>query len=547
MLNLSDTEFSEVIQEVTPTMALIIDKETQRIVFYNQRFQDVSGYSGERLINTNIYSYINNKDYIEFAYALEYFSKEENSTKEHEISIVHENGDLVDVIFCPRFQKSYPNYVFLFFTDNRIQAKKNQTLNVYQQIFSTSKEMMSLIGTDLKYRMVNKAYLNHYGVTEEEILNTPVKDMHGDNADFIIENIKHTMTTGEAVRIQPQIKDVLSDSGYQYADVLYSAFYDDNDKIIGVIVAARNITSLKKQESEIRKKMNYYESLFQHSPDLLASVNLKTGEIIESNQTFETILGYEKNEIIGKHIFDFHVQSDNSYVANAIAKLKYGSKINGLEVSLMTKGKEKVDSHLRTTPLIDMNYDVAVFVWRDIRNQKRLAYRASHDPLTNLLNRSGFMEIINNNSMDEVNRKVLCYLDIDNFKQLNDQQGHLKGDDFLIDLARIMTNVLTEKDLICRIGGDEFMILVSSSEPLDVKKTMANILDQIEERIRNTKAYMNLGLGLSVGIAEFYHNEAINKAIKRADTACYNSKNSGKNTISIFDSANDDKSLLTTV
>ena len=538
-MRISATVFSKAIQEVTPTMVLTIDRDSQRIVFSNTRFTEITGFAKDRVINSNIFAYIHRNDYIHFADALEQLSNTTKSNAEYEISILDVNNDPIDVILYPRYQSDQPNYLFLFFNDNRLQYKKNKSLDVYRQIFSSTKEMMALIDTDLHYHTVNKSYLDHYGVTEESIINTPVKDMHGDNADFIIKNIKHTLETGEQVRIQPQIKDVLSNTGLQHVDVLYSPYYDDQQRIIGVIVSARNITSFKEQEAEIRKKMHYYETLFQHSPDLLASVNLNTGEIIECNLTLEKTLGYQQGEISGRHIFEFHSQPDNASIANAIAKLKRGEMINGLEVSLLSKSKETVDSHLRTTPLVDIGDNVAVFVWRDIRNQKKLAYRASHDPLTELLNRSGFLEVLKQ-PIPNKQKNVLCYLDIDNFKQLNDQFGHLKGDDFLTDLARILTNTLGEKDYICRIGGDEFVILIKNSLPELVEVSMNSILNQVKEVIRNTEEYKNLDLGLSIGITDFTSAEPIKTAVQRADSACYASKSKGKHTITIIDSSQTD-------
>ena len=530
----SATQISKTIQDITPMMVLSIDWDTQVIIFSNTRFTEVTGFSSDELLDSSIYSFLTSDGYISFADALEALKSNEAYVPEIELTLLDVEGNKIDVVFYPRLHERFPNIVYLFFTDNRKQKAKNKSLDVYRQIFSSTNEMMSLIDKDLKYHTVNKSYLDHYGVTEDEIINTFVGDMHEDNAEYIISNIKHTLLTGEQVRIQPQIKDELSETGLQYVDVLYSPYYGDENNIEGVIVSARNISAFKNQESQIKKRMHYYESLFQHSPDLLASINLQNGEIKECNRTLERILGYKAGELTGGHIFDFHSQIHIADLANAIAQLKQGHMITGLEVSLVSKNKEIVDAHLRTTPLIDIGEDVAIFVWRDVRHQKKLAYKASHDPLTRLLNRSGFTEEIEK-PFGEHTHKTLCYIDVDNFKSLNDEFGHLKGDEFLIDLSKIFKRNLRKKDSVCRIGGDEFVILIYDSTVMMVEKIMSAILEQVLELTKNSEEYNTLDLGLSIGIAELNRDESTKIAMQRADDACYDSKRKGKNRISIFE------------
>lgn len=539
----SATQISRTIQDITPMMVLSIDRKAQTIIFSNTRFIEVTGFSSNQLLNSSIYSFLSNDGYIFFADALESLKTYKENVPEIELTLLDAGGDKIDVVFYPRLHERFPNIVYLFFMDNRKQKAKNKSLDVYRQIFSSTKEMMSLIDKDLKYHTVNKSYLEHYGITEEEILNTFVGDMLVENADYILDNIKHTLSTGEQVRIQPQIKDELSETGLQYVDVLYSPYYGDNNKIEGVIVSARNISAFKNQESQIKKRMHYYESLFQHSPDLLASINLKNGEIKECNRTLEKILGYKAGELTGRKIFDFHSPIHVADLANAIAQLKQGHMITGLEVSLITKNDEIVDSHLRTTPLIDIGEDVAIFVWRDVRHQKKLAYKASHDPLTRLLNRSGFSEEMEKPFRGHTH-KTLCYIDVDNFKSLNDQFGHLKGDEFLIDLSKIFKQNLRKKDSVSRIGGDEFVIIIYDSTLIMVEKIMQSILEQVQELTKHSAEYKTLNLGLSIGIAELNCKESTKVALKRADKACYDSKRKGKNRISIFEQPEKKSSLF---
>ena len=177
---------------------------------------------------------------------------------------------------------------------------------------------------------------------------------------------------------------------------------------------------------------------------------------------------------------------------------------------------------------------MAIFVWRDIRHQKKLAYRASHDPLTQLLNRSGFLEELDE-PFGSSKWKTLSYIDVDNFKMLNDTFGHGKGDEFLKDFAKTLRINLRKDDSICRMGGDEFVILIKNIKFSNIKDIMQNVLDEINIVIQETSEYKQSQLSISIGISEIYPNESSQLSLQRADNACYESKRAGKNRITVSD------------
>lgn len=523
----------DAIQDLIPMIVICIYDHDYTLKFTNQKFVETFNYSTSEVVDTNIFNYINSKDYIRFADALEQLSREKEQI-EIELKLNDKAGNPIDTITYLAKDDINPEITHLFCIDNSKQKSENRHLDVYKQLFSSSRELMALVGTDMKYLMVNEAYTIHFDLNFEEIINHPISVIHGDKTELIIKNLQRVLDTGEQLYYQPQMDE--NHTNTQYVDSLLSPYYDENGEISGVIVSSRNVTKHKKEEISLQKDMHYYKTLFHHSPDLLASVNLNTGEIIECNHTLENILGYDVGELKNKSIFDFHLKENSSNLVLAISKLKYGEVINGLELSLTSKTGELVDAHLRTTPVVEIGDDVAMFVWRDIRHQKKLAYKAFHDPLTKTLNRAGFIDSLKHSSNnDEI--KSLIYIDVDNFKPLNDKFGHLEGDKFLINLANILKNNLRKDDDICRIGGDEFVILIQDISVKKVRINMQNILTKLNEFVEKTTEYKQCKLGLSIGITQLHPNEDLDFCIERADNACYQSKQKGKNQITVFDYA----------
>ncbi len=171
------------------------------------------------------------------------------------------------------------------------------------------------------------------------------------------------------------------------------------------------------------------------------------------------------------------------------------------------------------------------------RYQKRIEKTATTDQLTSLMNRHAFEFVFQNALLDsERSRQPLCValLDIDFFKKINDKQGHLVGDHVLKEIAMIAKRSLRESDVICRWGGEEFLILIKNCT---LEKATA-----IAENLRNTIANNDfsrttdlarnrLSITVSMGVAQCKDNESENSVFERADVALYQAKENGRNSV----------------
>lgn len=169
--------------------------------------------------------------------------------------------------------------------------------------------------------------------------------------------------------------------------------------------------------------------------------------------------------------------------------------------------------------------------------KERLNFMAHHDLLTGLPNRRLFHDLLRQNlARAQRNHKqvAILFLDLDNFKLINDCFGHQEGDDLLKHIAKILSGALRESDIICRWGGDEFVIALMDTGGMQSAEVVA---DKIRENVVNyaEQTYPGFDLGTSIGVS-LYPDDSINpdRLIRNADTAMYMAKRTGKNRLHFF-------------
>jgi diguanylate cyclase (GGDEF)-like protein len=166
-----------------------------------------------------------------------------------------------------------------------------------------------------------------------------------------------------------------------------------------------------------------------------------------------------------------------------------------------------------------------------LRAKQQELYRlASTDPLTGLWNRLKFEEI----AAGEIRRAErygyplsIIFLDLDHFKQINDQHGHAYGDRALTEVARLINRNLRDSDCVCRWGGEEFLILVPH---LDLEAT-AGVAEKLRETIARCDLQTGVGMSVSLGIATLSAGEGLEDLIRKADEALYEAKAKGRNRV----------------
>lgn len=274
------------------------------------------------------------------------------------------------------------------------------------------------------------------------------------------------------------------------------------------------------------------------------------GNINLINQAGAKLLGYSKSELLGKNWFELMLPKEErdqvyQYFLQLMADdTLFSEGFENYENHITTKNGERrllswknallKDEFGHTTGLLSSAEDVT-----EIRaSQNELNFLAHHDTLTKLDNRQS-MEIRLDQIIKQAKRNNsafgICFIDLDNFKFVNDSYGHSTGDELLVAVAERITNTVRESDTVVRFGGDEFIIIVEDIENVEHFENVAKKLIRAFKQPVQFSEY-KMPVTMSMGLS-FYPQDAdnIESLVQTADIAMYEAKRKGKNQYALYD------------
>ena len=327
------------------------------------------------------------------------------------------------------------------------------------------------------------------------------------------------------------------------------------------IAVLRDVTEREKLHNDLFQKdkklsdlTNYLNGIIESMSNMLI-VTSPTLEITFVNKSTIEILGYLKEEdLIGqplqKILSDASEDSDTQKILLLIQQLMKSKSVSNKESFYQTKSGEKIPVLFSASILKNVSGNPCgiVCVAQDILQLKKakdeIIYLASHDALTDLPNRSEFEKVLDRELARSIRHKkiaALLFIDIDNFKHINDSLGHHTGDQVLIKLSERLLHSIRPEDIAARftiqhhflgrLGGDEFIILLSELQHPDDAGTYAKRLMSIISKPININEF-ELHITVSIGIAIIPNaGTTAQTLIKNADIAMYRAKEMGKNRV----------------
>jgi len=317
---------------------------------------------------------------------------------------------------------------------------------------------------------------------------------------------------------------------------------ENPDMYVGTAV---DITERMLIEHEIRLMATAFES---HEPILVSDGQ---GHMLKVNHAFTRLTGYTERELIGRSPAILKSgKHDEEFYAEMWRTLQRQGVWSG-EIYNRAKSGELLHMSLTITAVYDEDGDVTNYIghYQDITERKQAEEQirrlAFYDPLTSLPNRRLFLERLEqelNIARREGQHGALLFLDLDHFKNLNDSLGHPVGDALLVEVSRRLQGGKGKGEVIARIGGDEFVILLPNSTGT-IEQLSANAERRAQEinRRMNEPFYIHgheYHITVSIGIALFpERNMDSTDILKRADTAMYRAKQAGRNAACFFEKA----------
>ena len=299
--------------------------------------------------------------------------------------------------------------------------------------------------------------------------------------------------------------------------------------------------------SDMRSERERAEVTLHSIGDAVITTNVN-GKIEYMNHVAETLTAWTLNEAKNKAVQDvFRIQDlDTGEPIHDVVKscLYDGITINKSILSLVSRNGNSKDIESSISPILKTsgNAEGVVIVFHDETQRRQLEntikHQAAHDPLTNLLNRDAFDIELSDHVYDAKNNDhmhALCYLDLNRFKLINDTAGHSAGDQCLIQVTTLIESFIRSDDVLSRLGGDEFGLILKNCTQDGALK----ITNKISNAISGMKfswegCDYSLGVSIGINLLDKNSHDAAD-AIRKADLACYTAKDHGKSLIYIYE------------
>ena len=409
--------------------------------------------------------------------------------------------------------------------------------------------MLTNVGAFIYAKDLNGCYV-YANQAVLDLFNRPLNEVLGKDDSHFFDlplskqlkvNDNKVMTDG--VTTENEETNVVKETGQTHIyRTVKKPLFNDNQKIVGMCGISTDITEEKKLQKIIRQQKKLLDTVLdnvdahiymKNSQRELLYVNNKTAELF--GFPVEDIIGKKENDILPAEIADHFYQSDKT-VFETNQKQVIDEEVIGEDGKYCRYLSIKVpyNQEGELPAIIGFSSDVTELY----QLKEQFKKQANTDPLTELYNRRFFIEQAEkefNRTRRHNNSLSLISFDIDHFKNINDQFGHPAGDQVLIKLAKALQPVIRNEDVLARIGGEEFSLLLPET-PVDVA-------NQVAERIRQTLAKLiikgdfqgEITMTVSLGVTSLQEGDnSFEQLFKRADKALYNAKKNGRDQVSQF-------------
>ncbi|MDD1609366.1 MAG: PAS domain S-box protein [Methylococcaceae bacterium] len=392
--------------------------------------------------------------------------------------------------------------------------------------------------TNSRFLAVNQAFAKALGVDDPEQL-VGKSDFDFYEPDLAEHHYQDDLAVLSSRQKQTAEEEYIDHFGlHSWIETYKAPVIDINGEILGTVGFARDITERKNNETDLRIAATAFESqdgMFVTDANQI---------ILRINRAFTAITGYTAEDVIGQTpmIFNSYHQDDSFYAELWDCIFDVGAWQG--EIWTQRKNGDLYLAWLMVTPVKDKQGNITHYVTAltDITVRKeaeeQIKQFAFYDSLTRLPNRRKLLERLDHciaAGMREKSQFAVLMLDLDRFKAVNDNFGHLAGDELLQHVAERISKRLRSTDMVARLGGDEFVVLLND---ISHKEDAARVADMIVADLTNPfhlSQHDNVQIGTSIGISLYpEHGDSSEMLMDNADVALYQAKNNGRGCFAYF-------------
>jgi len=279
-------------------------------------------------------------------------------------------------------------------------------------------------------------------------------------------------------------------------------------------------------EDALRVSEQRYRFLVEYQGEGVVMIDTN-GMINYINEAGARLLDSIPKNIIGQPVSSFIPETHKNILVEQLENRGIGIS-SSYELTLKTSAGNLREVLVTATPRHNSDgiYNGTLAIYRDITERKqleeKLRYQSSHDPMTGLYNRAHFDEMIRHHDREISPQTSIIIVDVDGLKEVNDQDGHGAGDQLIRKVARLLTASFRTKDVLARIGGDEFAILLFDTDESQLHQAILRLRHNLEE-VNNNLPFQEQ-ISFSIGGATTNHNRDINQTLIMADLRMYRQK-----------------------
>lgn len=422
--------------------------------------------------------------------------------------------------------------------DREIRIRKLRETDLRKFSGAVEHSPLSIIITKVngKFEYVNPKFTQLTGYSLDELAGkTPRVLKSGENPAALYESLWATITAGQEWRGEFRNRKKNGELYWDYAAI--SPVFDVEGKITHYVSIQENITERKLADEMLRQQKQFSDDIINSLPGIFYMLN-QQGRFIRVNHHFLEVTGYSKDELDRMTALDFFDGEDKNLIAQEM-QIVFEKGDSRTEAELIIKSGQKIPYYFtgHRTHIDGQPYLVGIGTDISERHalEQALARQAKTDSLTGLSNRRHFLELAEK-ELARARRydKLLSVLmlDLDQFKGINDTHGHQTGDSVLRMVGEVCRRTLREVDIVGRLGGEEFAILLPEIDVMQAMEVAERLRQDIANAVIPLEQGGELNATASIGITTLTADDAnIDKLLDLADKAMYEAKRTGRNRV----------------